>query len=57
MEQEYLNVAQAAELLQVCTVTIRKWITAGKLPATRVSPRISRIRKADIDALMQPAVT
>tara|TARA_R100001530_G_scaffold49214_1_gene36837 strand:+ start:1811 stop:2074 length:264 start_codon:yes stop_codon:yes gene_type:complete len=36
--ENYLGVTQAAELLSVCSVTIRKMITEGTLAAYRLTP-------------------
>jgi excisionase family DNA binding protein len=46
----YLTVNEAAALLRVSHVTIRRWIWSGKLPAIRVG-RILRIRQADLEQL------
>jgi excisionase family DNA binding protein len=42
----------AAEMLDVCLDTVLDWIKSGRLPASRLSKRIIRIRVADIDALL-----
>jgi excisionase family DNA binding protein len=47
-----LSVDEAAQLLRVSSGTIRRWIDAGKLPATRTG-RFWRIRQADVDNLAQ----
>ena len=49
METQYLTIEQVAAVLQVCEVTVRRWIRSGKLLACRISPRVTRILKKDID--------
>jgi len=34
--QEWLTVAQSAQLLQLNPITILRWIKAGKLPASKL---------------------
>jgi excisionase family DNA binding protein len=53
-DSEILNVGRAAEALAVSTQTIRNWIDAGVLPATKIG-RNWRIRREDIDALLARA--
>jgi excisionase family DNA binding protein len=52
----YLTVNEAAALLRVSDLTVRRWIWSGKLPATRVG-RLLRIRQSDIEGLTQPTQT
>jgi len=35
-QQEWLTVAQSAEILQLNPMTILRWIKAGKLPASKI---------------------
>jgi len=44
---------EAAAMLHVDRTTIFRWIKDGKLSASKLSPRIVRIRVADIDALLE----
>jgi excisionase family DNA binding protein len=53
-ESEIMNVGRAAEALAVSAQTIRNWIDAGVLPATKIG-RNWRIRREDIDALLARA--
>lgn len=48
-----ISPAEAAEMLSVDRATIFRWIRDGRLPASKLSPRIVRIRVADIDALLR----
>lgn len=49
-----LTVHEAASLLRVSELTIRRWIWAGKLPATRLG-RLVRIKQADLEGLSEPS--
>lgn len=46
---EYLTVKETAELFRVCGKTVRRWIEAGTLPATRLG-RGWRIARSDLKA-------
>lgn len=52
---ELLTIPEAARLLKVSTVTLGRWLRAGRVPSYRVGPRAVRIRRADLDALLTPA--
>jgi excisionase family DNA binding protein len=52
---EYCTVAQAAQRLQVSPSTIWRWVEAGKLPGYRVGSRSIRIKRQDLEAMIQPA--
>lgn len=43
LPQRPLSVAEAAEYLQVSKDAVRSWIKSGRLPARRLSKRITRI--------------
>src|SRR5436305_8277869 len=49
----YYNIAQAAALLGVSRVTIWRWIRDGRLPATRLGHRTTRIRRADLRHMLR----
>ena len=49
---EYLTVAEVAEILKLNQQTVRNWIEQGKLPALRVGRRV-RIRREDFTALTE----
>ncbi|MBI4505056.1 MAG: helix-turn-helix domain-containing protein [Chloroflexi bacterium] len=58
LDMELLTVAEAAELLKVSAVTLRRWLRQGRLPAYRLGPRQVRVRRGDLAALLvrqQPA--
>lgn len=54
-EREYYTVLEAARLLKVSAATIWRWIEAGKLSAYRVGPKNIRIRREDLESVIQPA--
>ena len=46
----YLSVKEVADLFRTCPKTVRRWIAAGELPATRLG-RDYRIARSDLRAL------
>ena len=54
-EPEYYTVVQAARILDVSRTTVWRWVEEGLLSAYRIGPKTIRIRKGDLDALVQPA--
>lgn len=48
-----LTIEEAAERLKVSKRTIRRYISAGRLPATRVTSKTVRIKDADIAQLLR----
>ena len=46
----YLTVREVASRLRVSDLTVRRWVWAGKLPATRIG-RMVRIDEADLTRL------
>ena len=52
MSSDYLTVAQVAEHLWISPKTVRRWIADGLLPAVRVGPRLLRISREDVEALV-----
>ena len=55
-ETDLLTKAEAAKLLKVSPVTISRWLKQGRLPAYRLGPRAIRIRRADLNDLLDPVV-
>ena len=51
VEEEFLTVAEVAELLKLNRQTIRNWIESGQLPAYRIGRRV-RISRTDFDGLI-----
>jgi len=52
-EIEYLSPTEAAQFVNLSHWTIRKWLTARKLPRFHLGGRVY-IKKTDLEALMQP---
>ncbi len=55
-ERQFYSVPEAARLLDVSAATLWRWIAARRLRAYRVGPRRIRVRRDDLEALVQPAL-
>jgi excisionase family DNA binding protein len=55
-EEEFLTVAEVAELLKLNQQTVRNWIDAGSLPAVKVGRRV-RIRRSDLERKLEEGRT
>jgi len=53
-EPEWLTLPVAAALGYGSTKTLRRRIADGTLPAYRQGPRLLRVKRADLDALLVP---
>lgn len=53
---DLLTIPEAAERLKVSGVTVSRWIKQGRLRAMKVGPRAVRIRSADLDLVLAPAM-
>jgi excisionase family DNA binding protein len=53
-DTDLLTIAEAAKLLKVSTVTIHRWLKAGRLPSYRVGQKSVRIRRGDLAAVVTP---
>lgn len=51
---DLLTVAEAAKMLKVSAVTLRRWIKQGRLPAYQVGPRKVRILREDLAKALTP---
>jgi excisionase family DNA binding protein len=49
---EFLTVAEVAQLLRLNQQTVRNWIDQGSLPAIRVGARRVRIPRTELDAFL-----
>ena len=49
----FLTIEQAAELMSMSCITIRRHIGAGTIPAYRCGRRLIRIRREDLEAAMK----
>lgn len=54
---ERVSLQVAAAILGVSTKTVRRYIADGRLPAERVADRLLRVRRDDVEALVQPVPT
>jgi excisionase family DNA binding protein len=52
--RELLTLAEAAEYAAVSERSIRRYIASGRLIAYRAGPRLIRIDRAELDAMLQP---
>lgn len=50
--EEFLTVAEVAEMLKLNQQTVRNWIDQGSLPALRVGRRV-RIRRTDLERVLE----
>ena len=51
-DDEFLTVAEIAQILKLNQQTVRNWIENGTLPALRVGRRV-RVRRSDFDAFVE----
>ncbi|MCP2627134.1 helix-turn-helix domain-containing protein [Mycolicibacterium smegmatis] len=49
-----LSIQETADYLGICTRTVRRYIAEGRLRAVRIGPRLIRVERESIDALMRP---
>ncbi|VVA43764.1 conserved hypothetical protein [Candidatus Roizmanbacteria bacterium] len=52
MEETYYSTKRVAKILEVKTITIRRWIQSGKLIAYKIGKEL-RIKKSDLDKFMK----
>lgn len=55
--RDFYTVPEAADALGVSVSTIRRWIADRRLPAFRLGPKALRIRRQDVDAAGEAAVS
>ncbi len=51
---ELIGLVEAADYCDVSYRTIRRWISAGRLDAVRIGPRLLKVKRSDVHALKQP---
>jgi excisionase family DNA binding protein len=51
---DLVTVAEASRALRVTERCLRGWIADGTVPAYRVGGKVIRIKRPDLDALLQP---
>lgn len=54
MAAEFVTVADTARRLSVTERFVRELIARGDLPAVKIGAKAIRIRRTDVDALLQP---
>jgi excisionase family DNA binding protein len=55
LDEEYVTIEQAADLLHVNKSTIRRWIAQDRLPAYRVGQRRVAVKRGDVARLITPS--
>jgi excisionase family DNA binding protein len=53
-DDELLTIKEAAALLKMSTVTVRRWLKQGRLVGYRVGARSIRLRRHDVEAMLEP---
>jgi excisionase family DNA binding protein len=53
---DLLTLTEAATLLKVSVVSLRRWIKQGRLPAYHVGPRKVRIKRSDLTKAFTPTI-
>lgn len=49
---QFLTTGEIAEILRVHQRTVQRWISSSRLKATKVGPKILRVRKQDFDEFL-----
>jgi excisionase family DNA binding protein len=52
--KELMGLPQAAQYADVHARTIRRWIASGHLKAVRVGPRLIKVDRHELDAMLRP---
>jgi excisionase family DNA binding protein len=52
VSSDLLTTREVAALARVSTVTVVRWANDGRLPVIRVSERVLRFRRSDVEALL-----
>lgn len=52
--REMVSIPQAAEYAGVCTRTIRRYISAGRITGYRLGPRLIRVDLNELDDILRP---
>ncbi|MBU4533589.1 MAG: helix-turn-helix domain-containing protein [Firmicutes bacterium] len=53
MSDKLFTPEEAAEYLKVTRRTIYNWLLSGRLPGQKLGPKLWRIRKQDLDAMLK----
>jgi len=52
-EPEFLGPRDVARILDVDRRTVRRWIETGELAASRLGPKLIRIRRSELDRFVE----
>src|SRR2546421_9285563 len=52
-QRGYYSISEVAALLGVSRVSVWRWISAGRLPVARLGHRTVRIRRDDVERIVQ----
>lgn len=53
---DLLTTREVAERARVSTVTVTRWAKQGRLQGVRISERVLRFRRGDVDALLSSPI-
>lgn len=56
-ERRLVSLPEAAELLDVDPITLRRWGAKGRLKLYRIGPRMLRVDANEVEALARPVPT
>jgi excisionase family DNA binding protein len=51
--EKFLTTNEIAEILRVHRRTVQRWISSNRLKATKVGPKILRVRKQNLDEFVE----
>ncbi len=51
--EQFLTTSEIAEILRVHQRTVQRWISSNRLKATKVGPKILRVRRRDLDEFLE----
>lgn len=54
MPNNMMTLPEAADYLGATVRGLRHWISTGQLPAYRLGARAIRVKREDLDAMLQP---
>lgn len=57
MQNEWLSLQQLATEFGISDRTVRRMVASGRIPASRLGPRLVRIRRADVAEAFAPIPT
>ena len=51
--EQFLTTNEIAEILRVHQRTVQRWISSNRLKATKVGPKILRVRREDLNKFLE----